>query len=365
MDGVFMNHIKRLFAISIIMLLMLGSLFNALPALAQGGTVVRVEPAALSAQSNDQVNVFIQAENVSGLTAFEIHLSFNPAVLEVLELTNGGFVAADFTVQSTFDNSAGTIDYAVAQLNRDPAQGNGVLLKVGFRARADGNSPLALRAVPAAPAGLLLADSNGISIQTSWSGGSVTVGSGQGPTVAPTTALPVTATVTATPEIPTPTPVATTAPGAGTLGSHTVRWGESLFCIGRGYQVDPWEIARVNNIRWWPYFIFPGQILEIPTSPWATVPAGPVCKTQFMPGTPPVPTPAPATVIPAPTPILSTVTPGPTSPPTSCRTYHLVRSGETLYRIGINYGVYYQELARVNQLVDPRLIYVGQRLCIP
>lgn len=362
-----MKSIKNQFAIFMIVLLALGTFFQTFPAVAQGGAHVRVQPAALSAQPNDQVNVFIQAENVIGLTAFEIHLSFNPAVLEVVELTNGGFVAADFTVQSTFDNSLGTIDYAVAQLNRDPAQGSGVLLKIALRARAEGSSPLSLRAVPAAPAGLLLADSNGISIQTAWSAGSLTVGSAPGPTLTPTaTAPPLTATVTATPEAPSPTPVATTVPGVGSLGSHIVRWGESLFCIGRGYRIDPWEIARVNHIRWWPYFIFPGQILTIPNAPWAAVPAGPVCKTQLAAGTPLPPTPSPATLTPpTPTAIGPTATPSATPPPVSCRVYHLVRSGETLYRIGITYGVYYQELARVNQLADPRLIYVGQRLCIP
>jgi murein DD-endopeptidase MepM/ murein hydrolase activator NlpD len=45
--------------------------------------------------------------------------------------------------------------------------------------------------------------------------------------------------------------------------------------------------------------------------------------------------------------------------------YHLVKPGETLYRIGKAYDLNYAELARLNQLRDPNHIRVGQRLFIP
>ncbi len=47
------------------------------------------------------------------------------------------------------------------------------------------------------------------------------------------------------------------------------------------------------------------------------------------------------------------------------RVYHHVRAGETLYRIGLAYGVPYQEIARANRLRDPTRIRAGQRLLIP
>jgi hypothetical protein len=49
----------------------------------------------------------------------------------------------------------------------------------------------------------------------------------------------------------------------------------------------------------------------------------------------------------------------------SCAFYHWVRYGETLYSIGVAYGVHYTEIARVNNIANPRYIYAGQRLCIP
>lgn len=45
--------------------------------------------------------------------------------------------------------------------------------------------------------------------------------------------------------------------------------------------------------------------------------------------------------------------------------YHVVRSGENLFRIGKAYDIAYQELARINRISDPRQIRVGQRIFIP
>ncbi len=45
--------------------------------------------------------------------------------------------------------------------------------------------------------------------------------------------------------------------------------------------------------------------------------------------------------------------------------YHVVKSGENLFRIGKAYDVTYQELARINRIKDPDQIRVGQRVFIP
>ena len=44
---------------------------------------------------------------------------------------------------------------------------------------------------------------------------------------------------------------------------------------------------------------------------------------------------------------------------------HTVAPGESLYRIGLAYGVDYRELARVNELKNPDRLEVGQTLFIP
>jgi len=369
------------------------------PALAQGATVVRVEPSTQSVRVNDTVNIFIKVDDIANLTAFELHLSFNQNVLEVTSVTNGGFIMADFEAQKTFDNTTGTIDYAVAQINRPPALGSGTLLNIAFRAKANGSSTITTRATPAAPGGLLLSDQNGTAIQTSWLLGSIDVGPSTSITDTPTytdtpttpttpvpytptfTNTPITATtpVTYTPTFtPTPTNTATYTPTPtstpsqpGILGTHTVRWSEWLYCIGRAYKVSPWAIAKANGI-WWPYIIFPNQKLTIPNVPWTNIPAGRVCTAQFTVTTPttPVPTtPVPTTPVPttpAPTtPAPTTPAPVTTMPPSSCRAVYVVRSGDTLYNIALRYGTSYADIARVNQISNPRLIYPGQQLCIP
>ena len=365
---------------------------------AQSGTVVRVDPSTSSAQVNGNVNLSVKVDNIANLTATELHLSFNPSVLEVLQVTNGGFVAADFIAQNVFDNTVGTIDYAVAQMNRPAAQGSGTLLNIVFRAKANGNSPVTLRATQAVPSGLLLSDQNGMAIQASWTGGSVNVGTPGSITSTPVTPTPVTPTavvppavvptaippttivptsivptsviptsVSPTPIVPTSTPLPT-----GILGTHVVRFGEYLYCIGRAYGVSPWAIAQENGV-WWPYFIFPSQVLRIPNVLWTPIPTGRVCQSQFTTSvpisTPPPPTPVPTiiTAIPA---TVNPATPVPSFtatavPPSACREYYIVRTGDNLFRIALRYGTNYTELARVNNIADPRFIYVGQQLCIP
>jgi LysM repeat protein len=109
---------------------------------------------------------------------------------------------------------------------------------------------------------------------------------------------------------------------------HTVKSGETLFSIGRLYNVNPYSIAAANNIPY-PYVIYPGQQLTIPTG--------------------------------------GTTPPGPTPPPSSgqCRYRHTVKPGENLYRISLAYGVPMSTIAAANGIVNYNLIYAGQTLCIP
>jgi len=53
------------------------------------------------------------------------------------------------------------------------------------------------------------------------------------------------------------------------------------------------------------------------------------------------------------------------SPQRSQGIYHVVKSGENLFRIGKAYDIPYQELARINRISDAHQIRVGQRIFIP
>ena len=63
--------------------------------------------------------------------------------------------------------------------------------------------------------------------------------------------------------------------------------------------------------------------------------------------------------------IAGCATQAPAPPPAKGGIYHVVKPGETLYRIGRAYDLNYAELARVNRLRDPNQIRVGQKLFIP
>lgn len=123
----------------------------------------------------DSFRITLQAEQISGLTAAEAHLAFDPALLEVVAVQDGDFLQPDFVVQNVFDNSAGTIDYAVAQLDRPAAEGNGAVMVVEFRAKMVGDTLIRFRSTPAASAGALLADADGRAIQVSLGEASINI----------------------------------------------------------------------------------------------------------------------------------------------------------------------------------------------
>lgn len=136
-------------------------------------------------------------------------------------------------------------------------------------------------------------------------------------------------------------PAPTTAPAdtpaeetAATTGSdcpkaHVVQPGENLFRVGLQYGLSWVVLAQYNGITN-PNNITAGQIIQIP------------CE-----GAPP-----------------PTVTP-PMTPPADGVVYYTVQPGDNLFRIGLKFGVSWVEIAEANGLVNPNQIYAGQTLKIP
>ena len=140
-----------------------------------GPTTVRVDPLKMTIVPTQPFSLPIHIDNVTNLVGFEIHLSFDPTILEV-EKVSSGMVPADFTAQDKFDNKLGTIDYAVVQIDKPAVNGSGTLLIINFIAKVGGTSPISYRTnYPAAPAGVLLADASGSAIPATLQPGSVTV----------------------------------------------------------------------------------------------------------------------------------------------------------------------------------------------
>jgi murein DD-endopeptidase MepM/ murein hydrolase activator NlpD len=123
-------------------------------------------------------------------------------------------------------------------------------------------------------------------------------------------------------------------PGLRTTG-YTVQPGDTLAMIARRYGAASEDVARLNHLAN-PSLIYVGQRLLIPSAS-PTIPAG--------------------------------------DPPSADGSLSAVRLGDgqmyvvqpmdTLARIAARYGVSVWALAQANQIVNPSVIHVGQRLLIP
>lgn len=121
-----------------------------------------------------------------------------------------------------------------------------------------------------------------------------------------------------------PTPSATDTPSPGTI-SYTIQTGDTLYSIAERYNVTVDELKAANGITD-AESLTVGQVLIIPT------------------GQEP--------------PLLPTPTSG-------GETIHVVQRGENLFRISLRYGTTVQAIANRNNIVNPSLIWVGQKLVIP
>jgi LysM repeat protein len=111
---------------------------------------------------------------------------------------------------------------------------------------------------------------------------------------------------------PTNTPVAGPTPAPV---QYTVQWGDTVYSIARKYGTTVEAIAQANSLSA-NYLIKVGQTLTIPGQPVST-------------------------------------------------NVYVVQPGDTLYSIAVRFGVSWQTLASVNTILNPALLQVGQRLVIP
>ncbi|HLF25745.1 MAG TPA: cohesin domain-containing protein [Anaerolineae bacterium] len=147
-------------------------------------TSVKVDPKTATIAQAEVVGVSIRVEQVSDLLGAEFHLQFDPTVLEVIDddtliegvqIAHGELLHADLVPENRVDNAAGTIDYAIVQINRAAIAGSGVLATIHFKGKAPGVALITFRSVPAAPQGIVLADSRGKAISGAAETGSLTV----------------------------------------------------------------------------------------------------------------------------------------------------------------------------------------------
>jgi len=137
-------RVKRLVAIGICLLLSVLALSGfAQPN--QASTTLQLVPRTVQLDVNSTTVLDLAVTQVTGLYGVEVHLRFDPDILEIVDadptndgvqLETGTFPAPDFVALNRVDNRAGTIDYAVTQLSpREPREGSGVVAHIAVRAK--------------------------------------------------------------------------------------------------------------------------------------------------------------------------------------------------------------------------------------
>lgn len=125
------------------------------PATAQGMATVTLQLLNTTVQVGDTINVNIRINDVADLYAAEVHLTFDPALLQVLDdddvqtgvqiLPGSLFPSTrpSYVVQNRADQATGTVDFAMTLLDpATPVTGSGTLATVRFSARQAGTTTL-------------------------------------------------------------------------------------------------------------------------------------------------------------------------------------------------------------------------------
>ena len=99
--------------------------------------------------TGDTFTLDIRAENIFDMAGWQFDIAFDPAALEAVDVTEGEFLKTDggstFFQSGSIDNASGKITgLSAARLSTQGVSGTGTLLQVRFKAKAAGETELAL-----------------------------------------------------------------------------------------------------------------------------------------------------------------------------------------------------------------------------
>ena len=196
---------------------------------AQSTALVHPVPSPASVEAGQTVAVQVRIDDVQNLYGFDIRLGFDPSTVEVVDedagaegvqIRPGDLLKSDFVVRNLADNAAGTVWYALTQLNpSEEVSGSGVAFTVTFRGKLAGaSSPLTVVYQK-------LATRSGDQIPASTANGEIRVvqaGAPPTPTLPPPTeVVPTQAPPTLEPTEPLPTVAPSAEPSATPLPQET------------------------------------------------------------------------------------------------------------------------------------------------
>jgi hypothetical protein len=155
------------------------ALGSASPALAPSETAeLALEPGSPAIMVGETIAVSVVVTAVTDLYGVELALTFDPAVVAVvdansgasgIQITPGSCPPPNFVAINSADNSAGTVNYATTALAPAvPCVGSGVIAVITFQALAEGTTPISFT-------NWLLSDSNVQTIAATITSGTLTV----------------------------------------------------------------------------------------------------------------------------------------------------------------------------------------------
>ncbi|MEL7626570.1 MAG: hypothetical protein AAGU15_06900 [Anaerolineaceae bacterium] len=199
-----MSRIPRL---GLALLLLVSLLLTALPlpVLAQGGTVLAVDPAQASVEVNGQREIALLVTDADNLNAFDVQVEYNGDLLSLVKWEFGDLLSNLAVVKR--DDLPGSFRLVATQLATPGVSGDGVLLKLFFKGKLEGSSAIMITKAEFARS------EGGLSLPE-LQNGNITIIPAQ-----PTATLTHTPTVTAT---LTPTATSTIQPSATVTATKTV-----------------------------------------------------------------------------------------------------------------------------------------------
>ena len=182
---------------------------------AEAGASVFFDPTSATVPVDALLDLDIGVSDVVGLQALQMEITFNPAVLQVVDadpvLTGVQIVPGDIFPQDTplfniASNVLGTCEYSIVRFASLPFSGDGTIATIPFQAIAVGSSPITITA-------LIMQDGVGdIPVTVSGATINVVAAGDETPTATATHTAAPTATETASPSptaTATPTPIET------------------------------------------------------------------------------------------------------------------------------------------------------------
>ena len=99
--------------------------------------------------TGDTFTLNIRAENITDLAGWQFDITFDPAILEAVNVSEGDFLKADsgttFFHGGSIDNAVGKITgLNAARLSAQGVSGTGTLVQVRFKAKSGGETALVL-----------------------------------------------------------------------------------------------------------------------------------------------------------------------------------------------------------------------------